>query len=247
VHLIVDRFFFVRGPTWSDDEQSLYFVGDLGGSRDLYRQRLSDDGAPDGSPLSVTAGVGMNGLAVMSPDETKLAYSKGGRVSNVWRVPLLADRPATWADARQITFDEATVEFVDVSPDGERLLVASDRTGNFEIWMLPTAEGSGMHQLTDHAAFDADGTWSPDGTEIGFYSDREGDRDIWVMPASGGPARRLTEGLGEDYGPTWSPDGEMIAFERMWSAGASHGRKRESPTMVPRRKAALLPRGRSLR
>ena len=61
-------------------------------------------------------------------------------------------------------------------------------------------------------------SWSSDGHSlycIAFYSNRAGDRDIWVMPASGGPARGLTEGLGEDYGPTWSPDGEMIAFEHI--------------------------------
>ena len=27
--------------------------------------------------------------------------TKGGRVSNVWRVPILVDRPATWADAER--------------------------------------------------------------------------------------------------------------------------------------------------
>ena len=40
-----------------------------------------------------------------------------GRVSNVWRVPILSDRPATWADAVQLTSERAFIEFVDASPE----------------------------------------------------------------------------------------------------------------------------------
>ena len=42
-------------------------------------------------------------------DGTKLAYSRGGLVSNLWRVPIFSDRPAKWEDAEQLTFDEACV------------------------------------------------------------------------------------------------------------------------------------------
>ena len=196
VQVVTETFRFLRGPSWSSDGRDLYFVADPGGSTDLYRQRMDDDGAPMGSPRSVTVGVGMEQSAVLSPDGSKLAYSKGRFTANLWRVPLLRDRPATWADARQITFEEAYVEFVDVSPDGERFLISSDRTGDSEIWML-AAVGGELQQLTDHPGLDNDPKWSPDGTEVAFYSNRAGDRDIWVMPASGGPSRRLTEGPGK--------------------------------------------------
>ena len=110
---------------------------------DLYRQRMSEDGTPEGDPQPITTGVGIRRSAAFSPDAMKLAYSKGRRVANVWRVPISDDRPATWVDATQITFDEAYTEFVDVSRDGKHLLLTSDRTGNAEIWMLP-AEGGEM-------------------------------------------------------------------------------------------------------
>lgn len=95
----------------------------------------------------------MSQSAVLSPDGRNLAYSKVRFTANVWRVPLLQDRPATWDDARQITIEEAHVESLDVSPDGKRLLVASNRTGNWEIWMLPAAGGE-LQQLTDHPRSD---------------------------------------------------------------------------------------------
>ena len=62
--------------------------------------------------------------AAFSPDSTKVAYSRGRPVSNVWRVPILTDRPANWGDAKQITFDNALVEFFDVSPDGKHVAVS---------------------------------------------------------------------------------------------------------------------------
>ena len=52
------------------------------------------------------------------------------------QVPILEDRPATWADAEQMTFDQAYIEFVDVSRDGRRLLFSSDRSGNQDLWTM---------------------------------------------------------------------------------------------------------------
>ena len=71
----------------------------------------------------------------------------------MFRVPILSTRLATWADAEQLTFDQAFVEFADVSPDGGRLIVTSDRGGNADLWMLST-EGGEMEQLTTEPAAD---------------------------------------------------------------------------------------------
>jgi TolB protein len=147
----------------------------------------------------------------MSPDGTRLAYSKGGLVANVWRVPILDDRPATWADAEQITSDEAYIEHVDVSPDGKSLLVSSDHAGKADLWILP-ADGGNMRQLTTHPTPDWAPRWSPDGQQIVFYAYRKGNRDIWVMPANGGPARQVTTHEALDLFPAWSPDGGEIVF-----------------------------------
>ena len=126
---------------------------------------------------------------MFSPDGRKLAYSKGRVVANVWRVPVLADRAATWSDARQLTFDEAYIEMVDVSPDAERLIVSSDRSGNPDLWLLP-AGGGAMQQLTTDPTPDWAPRWSPSGNEIAFYAYRSGQREIWVQPFSGAPRDR---------------------------------------------------------
>ena len=197
-------------PRWSPDSQSLHYVSNRGGSHDLWRLDLDDTGVPKGPPEPVTSGVGLQ-EAVFSPDGRKLAYMKGRWISNIWRVPILSDRTATWLDAEQLTFDQAFIESVDVSPDGTQLLFSSNRAGNQDLWMVPVAGGE-LQQLTTHPTPDWFPQLSPDGQHIAFYAYRSGNRDIWVMPRVGGPARQLTDTSERELHPTWSPDGREIAF-----------------------------------
>ena len=203
-------------PTWSADGRKLYFASNRGGSMDLWQQLISKDGKPEGDPQPVTTGVEIRS-AVFSPDGTKLAYSRGRWVSNLWRVPILSDRVANWGDAEQITFDNAFLQFFDLSPDGQRLAVSSDRAGNQDLWILPSGGGE-MVRLTTDPTPDWQPRWSPDATEIAFYAYRSGNRDVWVMPSSGGPARQLTSHPSAEVYVGWSPDGRYIAFDS-WRSG----------------------------
>ena len=200
-------------PTWSRNGVLSYVVN-RGYSADLWQQAVGEDLNAKGPARRLTTGVGMR-QAVFSPDGTKLAYSKGRRISNVWRIPVLEDRPATWDDAEQLTFDQAWVEFVDVSPNGELLAVSSDRAGNKDLWVLP-ATGGELRQLTTDERPEWAPKWSPDGTEIAFYAYRDDLRAIWIMPASGGPAQQLeVVGPGDSFIPAWSPDGDQLAFRAL--------------------------------
>jgi Tol biopolymer transport system component len=220
----------VWSPTWSADGRTIFYVSNRGGSMDLWQQPVADDGKPFGEAIFLTQGVGMTS-ASFSRNGARLAYGKGGRVGNVWRLPILSDRPATWADAMRVTSEHAFIEFVDVSPDGQKLAVSSDRRGNQDLWVLPAAGGE-MTQLTRDPTPDWNPRWSPDGRELLFYALRSGNRDIWAMPSSGGPARQLTSRPEVDWYPTWSPDGHEIAYVtqvsdgEVWIMDATGGQRR---------------------
>jgi Tol biopolymer transport system component len=216
----------VWSPTWSPDAKSLFYVSNRGGSKDLWMQELNEDATPHGEPVAITTGLGIQSASLLA-DGTRIAYSKGGRFANAWRVPILPDHAATWSDAAQLTFDQAYVEFLDVSPDGRRLALNSNRSGFPDLWTLP-AEGGEMQPLTSDPAPDWAPSWSPDGKEVAFYSGRTGNRDIFVMPSDGGPARQLTTHPGGDIFPRWSPDGQHITYASIregnydiWSMSAS--------------------------
>jgi eukaryotic-like serine/threonine-protein kinase len=197
-------------PAWLADSRGLFFVSNRGGTGDLWRFVLRDDGRPQGPPQQVSMGIEMHRAAI-SPDGKRLAYARGRRVANLYRAPLLADRPATWADAAQLTFDEAEYESLDVSGDG-RIVVSSDRLGNWDLWTLPAAGGD-LRQLTTDAAMDAYPRWSPNVQDVVFVSSRSGHREVWAMPAEGGPARQLTRGEFESVWPDYSRAGDEIVKE----------------------------------
>ena len=197
-------------PMWSKDARTLFFVTNRGGSMDLWQQPLAVDGQPRGNAAAVTVGIGMQ-HAALTRDGRKLVYSKGGAVANVWRVPILHDREAVWADAEPLTFDQADIGGLDLSPQGSHLLVSSNRSGNEDIWSVPIG-GSEMRQLTTDRAPDLLPRVSPNGQRIAFQSYRSGNRDIWVMPFEGGRAIQLTHDPNSDMFPAWSPDGANILF-----------------------------------
>lgn len=95
------------------------------------------------------------------------------------------------------------------APRDQRILFASDRDGDFEIFR---ADAEGDHtQLTHNDVFDGDPAWSPDRVRIAFVSNRTGSANIHTMHADGDSVAQVT-----DYGPsdsatdpTWSPDGRL--------------------------------------
>lgn len=104
------------------------------------------------------------------------------------------------------------------SPDGRRIVFASDRDGNREIYVM-NADGSNPARLTDHGAADYRPAYSPDGKRIAFVSERDGNAEIYLMNADGTNPSRLTNNTASNTEPAWSSDGSKIAFR---SAGSIH-------------------------
>jgi Tol biopolymer transport system component len=214
-------------PSFSADGRSLFFVSNRGGSMDLWQRRLATDGTPAGTSQRLTTGLEML-YARFSPDGSRLAYAKGGTMGDVWRVPVLKDRPATWSDAQQLTHQRGQHSYVSLSPNKKELAFCLRGHEGLYIWKMPAGGGDPERILFDSRE-QVWAKWSPDGQRIAFHADG----DVWIVPRSGSPATKLTHYEGFDGGPEWSPDGSEIAYcsirhgqEELWVMPARGGEAR---------------------
>jgi hypothetical protein len=88
------------------------------------------------------------------------------------------------------------------SPDGTKIAVASNRDGNWEIYVV-NADGSGSQRLTNNPATDLRPRWSPDGTKIAFQTDRDGNQEIYAMNPDGSGQTNLTNNAANDTLYDW--------------------------------------------
>jgi serine/threonine protein kinase/Tol biopolymer transport system component len=129
------------------------------------------------------------------------------------------------AEAVRFTHEMGLFESPTWSPDGKLVAFASNRSGNFEIYVR-RADGGQEVNVTDHPAEDVQPALSPDGRSIAFISTRSSRTglvsvgelgleyrvyggDLWTTPALGGSARRLASDA--NY-PAWRPDGGAILY-----------------------------------
>jgi Tol biopolymer transport system component len=214
-------------PTFSPDGRSLFFVSNRGGSMDLWQRKLAADGTPTGTAQRLTTGLEMV-YARFSPDGRRLAYAKGGTMGDVWRVPILEDRPAIWSDGQQLTHQRGLHSHVSLSPDKKELAYCLRGHEGQHVWKILAGGGDPERILFDSPE-QVWARWSPDGRTIAFHADG----DVWVVPRSGSPAVKLTKYEGFDGGPEWSPDASQIAYcsirqgrEELWIAPAQGGEAR---------------------
>jgi Tol biopolymer transport system component len=104
------------------------------------------------------------------------------------------------------------------SPDGRRIVFASNRSGTYDLWVM-NADGSSPAPITSSADDDRFPAWSPDGSTLLFS--RESvlgatlaaiDTACLSMPATcEGRVRPITTEHYDRF-PAWAPGGGQIAF-----------------------------------
>ncbi len=185
-------------PVWSPDGETLLlpanafetYVMDWDGS-DFHLVPEMDDDLIQPWPLDDST--------ILSPD-----YEQYGYIARPDEQPDLYIRRTDGTDERRLTTSEALEMFPSWSPDGTRILFASEQDGSMELYTVDVADGS-LTRLTYNSATDWNPAWSPDGTRIVFASDRDGDAEIYVMNADGTNQRRLTFNPAVDAYPSWQP------------------------------------------
>ncbi|MEA2237951.1 MAG: TolB protein [Thermoanaerobaculia bacterium] len=88
---------------------------------------------------------------------------------------------------------------------------ASNRSGNFEIWLMDW-DGSNQRQITHHNALSILPSWSADSQRLVYTSFFGGTSDMYVISRRGGARSRVPTGLNLNTSATFSPVANDIAF-----------------------------------
>lgn len=203
----------IMGLTWTSDSREIVYAGVQRGARGMWRLRVSG-GEPERVPIA--------GQAPLWPDISrrgnKLIWTEAAvRDTNLWlyRGPGFAGRAVPGNFDAPTKLPSSSIQedsSPNFSPDGQRLVFASSRTGGQELW-VSDADGNNAVRLTIQGGPTGSPRWSPDGKWIAFDSQIGGDGNIYVISASGGRWRRLTPESTAETLPAWSRDGQWIYFK----------------------------------
>jgi YD repeat-containing protein len=201
----------ILGLAWTSNGREIVFASRRGGSIFSLWRIPAAGGNPERLPTI--------GQSVISPAISRqgnhLVYTETLDDQNIWRLEW--DAAGRVGAATSLISSTQGDNGPDYSPDGRKVVFASNRSGGFGIWICDS-DGANPAQLIDRGPY-LTGTprWSPDGRWIAFDSRSneagyEGNADIYLISAEGGQPRRLTNDQAEDVAPSWSRDGKWIYF-----------------------------------
>jgi uncharacterized repeat protein (TIGR01451 family) len=208
---VIDGSSFDPAPSWSPDGQRIaYSAIGPSGVDEIYSVNV------DGSDIRQVTSRGWLGAfhPAWAPDGREIAFD-GLRPDGPgdWRIFVV---DADGSNVRQITAG-GSLSFDVVpawSPDGSKLVFASNRGGSFELWTV-SADGSNLTKVTSVSGPSSCQTggscflahlypaWSPDGTNIVFTTDAP-ERLMSVNPDGTG-LTELLAGIGRPSDPEVQP------------------------------------------
>jgi eukaryotic-like serine/threonine-protein kinase len=197
--------YFMVGIAWSPDGRSLVYSAGTLAAQAYFLFRVDVAGGREPKRLEIASQGAIYPAAASKTN--RLAFSRAVYDPDVWRLQT-GGKPQPLLVSSSV---DANAQF---SPDGQRIVFASGRSGEGIFIWLANADGGDLVQLT-RGPEDYHGSprWSPDGRWIAFDArGKDGRWNVKVVESRGGQSRQLTSGAFTSAVPVWSRDGKWIYF-----------------------------------
>ncbi len=112
---------------------------------------------------------------------------------------------------RHVMFDEDVITTPAWSPDGDRIVFTSYRSGNADLWKYSFSSSSAV-KILSVPGLNSSPAWSPDGGSIALTMSRGGNSDIYLLDTGTSQTTRLTLRESIETSPSFSPTGRQIVF-----------------------------------
>ena len=177
--------------------------------RNLRSASFSPAQGTIGKPVSITEGSMQLWFPDPSPDGEWLAANSMGQQRHI--VVMRTDG----TEQRDLTPGEYRYAWPRWSPDGQRIVFSSRRTGDYELWIV-NRDGSGLRQLTQSSGGHYS-PWSADGSMIAYSIHAPKNDGVVISPDKGWSDQKLlylsplSDASLSFEGWSWSSDGKKLA------------------------------------
>ena len=208
----------IFGVAWSPNDEDLIFSASRGNIPKLWRIAATPIPIPGKEPVGIEniedAALFPATFRSQGSKIGRLAYSQMQHDMNIRRWNFAAEnssleKPDTIeiAPSTRLDLDPA------FSPDGERIVFASDRAGSMEIWVC-RSDGSNSVKLTRFGhGMAGSPRWSADSKKIVFDYSNVGQNSIYSINEDGSGLLELSTGNYQAARPSWSVDSNSIYFQ----------------------------------
>lgn len=234
---------------WSFDGQSLVFQSDFaewGVDCDQIFTLDLDEVKMGVTPNMVSTGLGRTTCSYFLPGDSLIVYGSthladsvcppvpGRTEKYVWPIYEGYDIFVTDLQGnikQQLTNEPGYDAEATVSPNGDKIIFTSTRSGDLELYTM-NLDGGDVRQLTSDLGYDGGAFFSPDGSKIIWRASRpEGKEEIeeyksllakglvqpakmelYIANADGSDQKKITSLGNANWAPFFTPDGNKVIF-----------------------------------
>jgi eukaryotic-like serine/threonine-protein kinase len=196
-------------PVWQPQGDSLVFSARSGDTTNLWWIGISPKTwKVTGPPQRLTSGTMLEEApaAASGPGGTlRIAFTSLTENLAIWSLPIEPNQGKITGKLKRLTQEAADDFSPALSPDGNKLVWVSSRSGAQQVWVKDLRSGEDS-PLTASPAVKYSPCFSPDGSRVSYSESPSW--NVYIVPSAGGAPEMVCEGCGE--ATDWTLDGKRI-------------------------------------